>query len=262
MVVYRETDIDALQALVIIVEKARETQHLPAALASEVIGQSLQLRQHHVLHVVVVEYRVEQEAVLASLVPDRVVPAHCVVKQSLPCSLRPQMDRLLAGGVGHQLSQILLKVRARQLLGFGVAGPVAESVLATHAAGRGAVHPLASLGVEVRKAPGYFGTRHAKWVKPALPGAVEVRRVQPCDQLVVQLLMMLLLGDDYRLINETLICRSDLLFQRVKVLLDLLHLRLVELVLFFVSLAQLRLKLAVLRLHLTLQGFFRSFLGS
>ena len=74
--------------------------------------------------------------------------------------------------------------------------------------------------------------------------------------------MMLLLGDDYRLINETLICRSDLLFQRVKVLLDLLHLRLVELVLFFVSLAQLRLKLAVLRLHLTLQGFFRSFLGS
>ena len=86
--------------------------------------------------------------------------------------------------------------------------------------------------------------------------------MQPCDQLVVQLLMMLLLGDDYRLINETLICRSDLLFQRVKVLLDLLHLRLVELVLFFVSLAQLRLKLAVLRLHLTLQGFFRSFLGS
>ena len=74
--------------------------------------------------------------------------------------------------------------------------------------------------------------------------------------------MMLLLGDDYRLINETLICRSDLLFQRVKVLLDLLHLRLVELVLFFVSLAQLRLKLAVLRLHLTLQGFLRSFLGS
>ena len=49
--------------------------------------------------------------------------------------------------------------------------------------------------------------------------------------------MMLLLGDDYRLINETLICRSDLLLQRVKVLLDLLHLRLVELVLFFVSLA-------------------------
>lgn len=158
MVVDGETDVDALQALVIVVEEARETQHLPAALASEVVGQSLQLRQHHILHVVVVEHWVEQEAVLTSLVPDSVVPSHGVVEQGLPCGLRPKIDRLLAGRVGHQLSQILLKVRACQLLGFGVARPVAESVLATHATGRRAVHLLASLSIEVRKAPGHFGT--------------------------------------------------------------------------------------------------------
>jgi len=76
-----------------LVEKALEVEDLPALLAREVVGQLLQLVQHHVLVVVVVEDTVEQEAVRA-LVALSVI--HRVVEESLASCLRPEVNRLLA----------------------------------------------------------------------------------------------------------------------------------------------------------------------
>ena len=84
----------------IIVKEALETHHLPAALTGKSIGQSLKLRKHHILHIIIVKDRFEHEAVL-TLVPDSIVTSNRIVEQSLACRLWSKIDGLLAPVVRH-----------------------------------------------------------------------------------------------------------------------------------------------------------------
>ena len=52
------TDLNLFQAFVILIEEALEVEDLPALLASKVVSQCLQLVQHHIFNVVVIEHGV------------------------------------------------------------------------------------------------------------------------------------------------------------------------------------------------------------
>lgn len=78
---------DFLQTFVLFVEKLREVEDLPAVLAGEIVGQSFQLEEHHVVVVIVREHGVEQETVLIlkleRVIVGVVLRRHAVVEQGL-----------------------------------------------------------------------------------------------------------------------------------------------------------------------------------
>jgi len=111
--------VHALQTLVVVVKESLESQHLPAALTSEVVGQRLQLVHHHILNIVIVKNRVKQEAA-RTRIRMCVVAGYCLVEKGLACRLWPKVYRLLSSTIRHQLGQVLLEIRSCQVLTFRV----------------------------------------------------------------------------------------------------------------------------------------------